>query len=335
MNFFKGIRTVNIRCFLASFFLFSFLAICSSQLTLGENSYTLPIPQGPLTEIPDLLFLKRGDNNRLIETDIPTSVRLSIHNVQVKSEGLESAISFGVTGRETMHWPKSEFVFQPFKSLGRPVSRLYGHSEGNADAISVNSNYGIWIFASIKHLSKSNKPKAGEQQYLGDLLIEFSRPLNNPVIHLSGLGGTVEVEGILRGFSVELELVNPDANLIYLNGTEELSVSNSLIANTGKSMGSNCGSGAACGSVLVNAEGLSSLLFKVWLKRDNRNDKYRGRWPLMRNMHTGDGFLLSFAIPEDGVLSGSIMDIESGKLTSEISNKQLYINIIDPLNDEI
>jgi hypothetical protein len=103
-----------------------------------------------------------------------------------------------------------------------------------------------------------------------------------------GMGGT---SGNL-GFSTELELKAPSVTLTRLSGSTEFTVSASTkILNSATTLGATTGSGAASGSVLVNASNINSLTFKVYLRGDG------GAAVWSTGNHSGDGWLLSVSIP--------------------------------------
>src|SRR5262249_55062324 len=55
--------------------------------------------------------------------------------------------------------------------------------------ISTTTNYGVEIFNSALALANASRSTSG-RWYMADLTITFSTPINNPVIHVAGLGGT-------------------------------------------------------------------------------------------------------------------------------------------------
>lgn len=314
-----------------------FMTPAQAQLYLSENSYDGPIPQGPAGKVEAVQLLRRADNGRYEAPDVKTTFQLSISNPQIEADGISEVLSFGSNSRETLKWPSSEFVFKEMKSLGSPLSSFFTAGAQKNEGIMTTSNFGYWLFASVKHLSKSSFPKPGESQYLADLTMTFNRSVANPVIHLVGLGGIVTVEGIIRGFSVELELTHPTAYLEKVSGSEEFGVNPDRIYNVADRFDGDCGAGAACGSVKVIGKNLTELTFKVHLRRDVRADGYRGRWPLMRNMQGGDGFLVGVSFDENGTVSGQVNTItESGIMgQNKLEEKLLRVNLIDPANDKV
>ncbi len=324
--------------FLLIFISFSLLNVqpIQAQLYLVEDSYKGAIAQGPANNAPSVTFFKRVGYNQYAPSDVSTQVEFTLKNMQVEADGVEQVITFGSSARETVKWPKSEMVFQPMKNLGRPISKLFTNKSEEADDILTSSHYGFWMFASVKQYSKNKRPRINEKEYLGDLVMTFNRPISNPILQVVGLGGTVIVENIVRGFSVELELQNRDGSLKKLSGSDELGVSSDRIFNTADQYGALCGSGAACGSVEVFIQNTTELTFRIFLKRDTREDGYRGKWPLMRNMQKGDGFLIGLSFAENMAISGQLyMKSLSNQSKNAIDDRLLRINIIDPVQTKV
>ncbi|MDT9226788.1 MAG: hypothetical protein P5683_24795 [Limnospira sp. PMC 1279.21] len=304
----------------------------NGQLWLVDKSLLDENPSGPIVEVPSVFLLKKDASGKYQQPDLVTSVSLKLSNFQVKADGIVEVVTFGAASRETIKWPKSELVFQEMKALGRPVSTMYTVGDDLGQGIFTGTHHAYWMYASIKHLSKSSVPKANEAQYLGDLTIEFNRPISNPHLHLVGLGAMVDVEGVCRGYSVELELITPNAFLEYVSGSTEFGVSSDKIFNKAKGFNVNCGDGGACGTAAIIVEEATSITFKILLRRDSKNDGYKGKWPLMRNMQVGDGFMLGLSFDDNIAIQGAVnLFSESGNApTNKVKNQLLRVNIIDP-----
>lgn len=95
-----------------------------------------------------------------------------------------------------------------------------------------------------------------------DLTVSFSRPVDNPVLHLVGLG-----TGVGNAYTSEFDLISP-GSLTKLSGSATLDVTANQIHNTAASPnGYGCGNGdGACGSVRVNGLGLSTIRFTVFAR---------------------------------------------------------------------
>src|SRR5690554_5969495 len=105
------------------------------------------------------------------------------------------------------------------------------------------------------------------------LTVEFNRPVNNPILHLTSLGGVLlsssSSSTVLLGFSAELDVfvnsATTAATLNKLSGKTELVVSGNQINNGASSIGT---SNFADGSVQVIGTGITSLVFEIYLRGD-------------------------------------------------------------------
>jgi hypothetical protein len=307
------------------------------QLWLLDKSLLDENPAGPVLDVPSVYFLKKDETGKYVQPDLVTNVSLKLSNFQIKADGIAEVITFGAASRETIKWPKSELVFQEMKALGRPISSMYTVGDELGQGIFTGTHHAYWMYASIKHLSKSAIPKANESQYLGDLTIEFNRPVSNPHIHLVGLGAMIDVEGVCRGYSVELELITPQAFLEHVSGSSEFGVSSDRIFNKAKGFNVNCGDGGACGTAAIIVEEATSIKFKVLLRRDGKNEGYKGKWPLMRNMQVGDGFMIGLSFDDNIAVKGSVkLFSDNGKIpTNKVKNQLLRANILDPNTNKV
>jgi hypothetical protein len=148
--------------------------------------------------------------------------------------------------------------------------------------ISTTSNYGVEVFNSALALQNAGRSTSG-RWYMADLTITFSTPINNPVIHLAGLGGTSA--GL--GFTTEFDLITSNVTLSRLSGSSELTVTSNSILNNAANPTGTTGLGAASGSVLVTGSNVSSVSFKMYLRGDGTASSWSS------GNHAGDGFLLS------------------------------------------
>jgi hypothetical protein len=304
--------------------------VLPAQLILTQESHTGVIPSGPALELNSLQFMHQTEAGSFKSPDVNTSVSFHLNNMQMKADGVIEVLSFGTSYRETMKWPTSEPVYQPMRSIGKSLSKWFNEAESEEGIISVGTQHGVFAFASIKHLSNSHNPKAGEKIYYGDMIVSFNRPVSNPLLHFAGLGGLVEKDGVIRGFSVEMELMTPSASLERTAGTDNFEVLPNYIGNSLDLLSPYCGTGAACGTAKVLGKNLETLLFRVYLKRDSREAGYRNKWPLMRNIHWGDGWVMSVSFEQDLNFSGEVLFADNNPVRNKAEGQLLYVNLIDP-----
>lgn len=309
-------------------------ALLYGQLEMTAGSYEGDVPVGPVTEVGSVLLLKRmEDGNRYIAPDLQTTVRIELSDMQHKAKGVSQLLTFGASTRDMFKWPASEPVYQEMKSLAKAVSRLYTKTEVEGEALNMMTNYGFRVYASVKHFAGKRQPAAGDRVYYGDMTLSFNRAVSDPLLHLVGLGAMFTEVEIYRGFSVELELVSPGLRLEPLSGTEHFDVQPHYIANGSRKMGPNCGAGAVCGTVQVKGTDLTEIHFKVYMKRDSREEAYKGKWPLMRNTHPGDGFIVGVSFANDTYIEGTLAASHLADRPDMLAG--LYIHLIDPVTNRV
>jgi Secretion system C-terminal sorting domain len=162
-----------------------------------------------------------------------------------------------------------------------------GIKVGNAS--SATTNGAVEVFTTAQALFGNASYPVGSRVYFGDIVITFSEPVKNPVIHLAGLGGSyrytpfgvdasIAANYIKTFFSTELELVNTGltSTLLSSNPLMNLSGNNILNANNANPNGGSVDVGipsgelfndygAASGSVRINGN-VQTLTYKVYLK---------------------------------------------------------------------
>ena len=164
------------------------------------------------------------------------------------------------------------------------------------------SNMGAWrVIHNVRNCSVSS---SNECTGLGNITLTFSRPVVNPVIHLSEVGGLVGTEGSpsttlnarltidqVNGgaaSAASLTLVNSNSNLTVVGGNK-IQTSN-VAAGTSISCSSG-GSNAGCGSVRINGT-ITSIRFasSLYINRIN------GGTPAS---DAGDGYSINVTVDED------------------------------------
>ena len=148
-------------------------------------------------------------------------------------------------------------------------------------------SFGMAVFTTVEPLWDANLPKDG-RYYYGDIVINFSRPVQNPVIHIGGLGGSYSYQPISGGprlisyFSAEMELQNLGVSSTFMAGNENFSIVGNKILNSaarpnggsyddGTVQGGFLTYGAATGSVRINGT-VTRLVYKVFIRGSANSD---------------------------------------------------------------
>ena len=183
-------------------------------------------------------------------------------------------------------------IFIPLVAQGAPTNGNFSSSRFNiGTGIDVNLNYGTRLIVDAYKLNSKNIKTSGLGYYYGVLKVDFSRPVKNPVINVSGLGGTANYylgplwnqRLVSYGLTTNFKLLNPPTgasirvlsgqNLAVRNTTEIVNVATRYGSTTGGNNNSSHDltgpNGGASGSIQVDTtEPISSLSFEVYLSTD-------------------------------------------------------------------
>jgi hypothetical protein len=270
-----------------------------------NNSYQPPVPKGP-TSIPQTLNFfsnKNGSQDEGIYFQRPTTdltVTFSFDDQPfVNVPQHVTGMTFGAASGASSTQVKSVSVVNTnFYYTDTTRTIFSAHPDGPAGrGISLYANAGLQIFLSAKPLLASNAPKSDTSRYYyGKLRMQFSRPVNDPVISLVGLGATTNFGNKRLGFATELELASPALTLTKLSGNKELILdpSQRKVLHSKSSMTGSCDTGAACGSLIVKGSNISSLVFGVYLRADGGE----GVWGTEKVTNSGDMWHIIVSLAE-------------------------------------
>jgi Secretion system C-terminal sorting domain len=166
-----------------------------------------------------------------------------------------------------------------------PASATPGGFGIKVAGTNATSNGGFELFTTAQVLYNSANA-IGSRVYFGDVVMRFSRPVKNPVIHVAGLGGSyrflplgqIDIPANYRSiyFSSELELVNTGLTSTLMSGNQFIQLSGNNILNN-NDVNPNGGSvldpfetpfnnlGAATGSIRLNGT-VQEVVYKVFLQ---------------------------------------------------------------------
>ncbi|MBO9593442.1 MAG: hypothetical protein J7599_11085 [Niabella sp.] len=227
-----------------------------------------PSGNGPTTA-DQIVTMYNGDAGVYTPT---TTVTFSLSNQQYpRIQGSSfPGITFG-GNLSSNNTPGGLPLYSLMNQIGNSQNSHYA-TAGSSPAINIANDYAIALFGSTDALindNGSNKvPTNTKNIYFADLKLTFNRPVNNPVIHVTGLGGGLGSEG----FTNSLELVDP-YTVLKLAGSSYFDVSNGKrIYNAAARYGSNSSSTAspfgASGSVRIVGDHITSLTFRVLMNGD-------------------------------------------------------------------
>ena len=166
----------------------------------------------------------------------------------------------------------------PMSSVGQPLSAFYSPTlEDIGTGLDPDTTYAFSQFVSVEELL--NLTQVTNDSYLmGQVTYTFSQPVDNPILHVTGLGGffSSSETGLSMLFSVDLELAPGPYSLTKLSGSAftELDVGNRIknvynyddYANNEPAGAKGAlGETAGSGSFEVNGAAITSVTFNVYM----------------------------------------------------------------------
>jgi hypothetical protein len=202
-----------------------------------------------------------------------------------------AGVAFG-SGLSTTSGTAPAFALFPLlNAVGGSSNGNYTSASGVSGGIDVAANSGIEVFTSVEPLPTTVPANTARYQY-ADLTLTFNRALVNPVVHLTGLGGSFSQGTAKMGYTTELALLTTGVTLSRLSGSPELAVSSTQIMNNAVAPDGATGTGAASGSVLVttSSRGITTLVFRLYLRPAAAGGAIHGD---NATTHLGDGWIIS------------------------------------------
>lgn len=310
--------------FLISIILNLFLGSAAfAQFPLEFFTNSMPVkPNGPTTapQVAELMF------NPAPGSPSGTFVTASLSAQQYTGSGTGAGspvVMFGATNLppgSTTVVPRP--VFAPMAEIGSPTDSMFSNDQlGAPVGIEVNNNYAYNLFTSVQHWAgvqagTGGVPPTNARVYMADLTLDFSRPLNNPYIHIVAIGAR---SGDGLGFATEFDLATMGISLEKVVGTNSLVVTGTQI-NNGNATGIdvNCpNNSAACGTIRLRGNGITTVTFRVYIRGDG---EVTTRWGDLVN-HVGDQWMIGVSIPDafrktaaSATIDGRIINSSRGSL---------------------
>lgn len=265
-----------------------------------------PAGTGPTTASQVVTFRRNNDNpggNTFVaQAPLPAvTVTYSLSNQQytlntTTESAAGAAVAFGsnLNNAGTLAGPLN--LYMNMNTIGAPANGSFT-STGTSTAgtgIEIAQNGAIEMFISTRGLFNAGAPTNASYR-MADLTLTFSRPVNNPVLHFAGTGGMFGTMGIAPTF----DLLTPGLSLTRLSGNAAFatginpatglpSVRNAAVT---PAAACNVADEAACGSVRVVGNNLSSISFRIYL----RGDGLETVWATPAQ-HPGDGFTVGVSL---------------------------------------
>ncbi|MCD2422413.1 hypothetical protein LQ567_06540 [Niabella pedocola] len=268
LNSYRSVINTGITCIWSLLFLF-FTSPSFGQKSLKFENGGGPSGNGPTTS-NQVVTMYNGDAGVYTPA---TTVTFSLSNQQYPSiQGANSpGVTFGGNVSSNTNTPGGLALYNLMNQLGSSQNSHYSTGGANP-TINIANDYAVELFgctdALINNDGSNKVPTNTKDIYFADLKLTFNRPVNNPVIHVTGLGGVLGNEG----FTNSLELVDA-YTVLKLAGSPYFDVSKGThIYNSASRYGSSSsGTGpqfGASGSVKIAGDNITSLTFRVFLSGD-------------------------------------------------------------------
>jgi hypothetical protein len=264
-----------------------------------------PIPMGPTTASQTAALLANTTGSTFVPTNPQITVTASVSNQQYVGENTSpdnAVVMFGATDNPILDGGSNARpmpTFARMDTLGQPVNAQFtNRTDGTPGGIEVDVNYAFNLFTSVQHFKDMAVPSTNNQRiYMANLTLTFSQAVSNPYLHLVALGartGSINGSPIL-GFSTEFTLLTQGITLQKLTGNSTLVVDGNNINNMNtNNINVSCANlTAACGTVRLVGNNITSVTFQVYVRGDGGNVNWgSGRF------HTGDQWLIGVSLPE-------------------------------------
>lgn len=245
---------------------------------------------GPTTASQSATFLKNTNNptgNTFSAYTPVLSVTASLSNQQFNASSTNNAgMLFGATTNGNTTTPNTKPVLSLLNGICTTVpNTVYTSTPGQTGTgIDAAANSGFWILYNQKWLvgQSTNNPTTG--YYYGDLTFTFSRPVDNPVLHVADVGAFV---GTL-GYGSAMRLQTPGVTMSLLSGTNLTVTGNEFRQTTFPTTACQQGTG----SILLSGTGITSVTFKIYMLGNGG----AANWA---STNAGDGVLYSFSVLDD------------------------------------
>ncbi len=249
---------------------------------------------------------------------------------------------FGVSNNNSSKYPTTSFAGVPLSNVGSPVNGSYSPlPQLVGTGMNVNQplsptpfSYGFNMFTSAEGLV--GQPTDG-RYYFGKVTFTFSRPVSNPVLHVTGLGGFLSVLDATNNaytlpFETELELQTGGITIQKISGTSHLQVdsiarmiSNNFQENEYILQGKTPEGGdyAGTGSIRLIGVNITSVEFKIYVKGLSAGQTWSSTPAFANQVYNGDRYNISFTLLNG---SQSTLPVSGLSLTALPSGKKVVLN---------
>jgi uncharacterized repeat protein (TIGR01451 family) len=294
------------------------VAVASAQVVLESVTNTAVAGSGPAGNGPDanpqvVTLRHNSDNpggNAMTARTPAVTATFSLTNHQFSgltaAQGYPAstggnAVFFGGAPATTGNAPASLAIYQAMSAFGIPAATHFTSVNPVAgQGISLSANAGIELALSTRAIEvRAPATPLNARVRLADLVITFNVPVDNPILHFTGMGGLGNAAPAQPqlGISGEFDLVTTTGQtLTRVSGNTHFVVSGTQINNGSARMGSGCTAGGdACGSVRVNGTRITSITLRTYVRGDGTSG---AQWNGQANAFTLDGLSIGVSVNE-------------------------------------
>lgn len=237
-----------------------------------------PTGNGPVTTAT-INFLKNTNN--------PSGTSFALYQPELKAtftltnQVYSNAARLGWTGSA------GAALYPLMNSAGAPSNNNFtasGASSGTGIMVANNRGINLTLNSSVLSGNSTN----GTYQ-MADLTITFNRPVNNPILHIGGMGGFQGSLGFAGGFDYVSS--NVPVSFSRLSGNSaSFNVTSTSIRNTATNP-SATGVNSASGSILISGQGITTLTLRTNIRGDGQASSWSG----------GDGMTIGISTLESNL----------------------------------
>ncbi|MET3036832.1 DUF11 domain-containing protein [Chryseobacterium sp. NRRL B-14859] len=237
-----------------------------------------PTGNGPVTSTV-INFVKNSDNpsGNTFQTYAPgLSATFSISNLMYTN-----AVSIGAGIGNS-----SAQIFQLMNFAGSPPNNAFTSSGASTGTgINTASNRGVGLLFNTAVLNGSS---TNATYRMADLTITFNRPVDNPILHIGGMGGFINQLGFSGGFDYLSS--NVPVSFSRLSGnSNSFSVTSTSIKNIAANPTST-GNNSASGSALISGKGITTITLRLSVRGDGNGSAWTNQ--------SGDGITIGISTLE-------------------------------------
>lgn len=249
-----------------------------------------PTGNGPVTSAT-INFIKNTDN--------PTGTSFTLYQPTLSASFTISNQTFSNAARLGWNGSSGALIYPLMSSTGAPANNNFTSSGASpGTGIQVANNRGVNL--TINTAGLSGQPTNGTYR-MADLTINFNRPVNNPILHIGGMGGFQGSLGYAGGFDYLSS--NVPVSFSRLSGnSSNFTVTSTSIKNTAVNPTAS-GVNSASGSVLVTGQGITTLTLRVSIRGDGNASPWSG----------ADGITIGISTLESNLNVTKIVDNPSPK----------------------